>query len=58
VATVNASYGDKGWRAGHILTEKKHGAKMQTTTTAETKRLEEKTSFEAKNYLLTQEIEQ
>ena len=40
------------------MTEKKHGAKMQTTTTAETKRLEEKTSFEAKNYLLTQEIEQ
>jgi len=36
------------------LTEKKHGAKMQATTT----RAEGKESFEAKNYLLTQEIEQ
>jgi len=38
------------------MTEMKRGAKVQTTTITETKRLEEQTSFEAKSYLLSQEI--
>jgi len=45
-------------KAENKLTAKKHGAKMPTITLTETRKREERTSSEVKDYQVTQEMDQ